>query len=219
MKRRAIVFDLDGTLLNTLDDLADSGNCVLSRYGFPTHPIDEYKYIVGEGIHVLIRRILPEDRRDQDTIAEVTKAYREEYGRRWDAKTKPYRGIKQLLDTLTADGITMGILSNKPHELVLKCVAKLLGDWTFDVVLGQREDVARKPDPAGALEIAEQWGLSPSQIAYVGDTGTDMETAVAAGMYPVGVLWGYRAREELLSGGAEVLLERPAELLEVLAAG
>jgi len=216
MKRQAVIFDLDGTLLDTLEDLADSGNHTLTRFGLPTHPVDAYRYFIGDGVGMLICRMLPESRYDEETIGQITATYREEYGRRWKEKTRPYDGIGELLGILKAARIKMAVLSNKPHELTKKCVGEFFSRWTFDVAMGQREGIARKPDPAGALLIAQQWGLAPSEIVYVGDTATDMETAVAAGMYPCGVLWGFRPAEELRSSGAKVLIARPLELLGVL---
>lgn len=216
MKRQAVIFDLDGTLLDTLEDIADSGNQTLARYGFPTHPIDAYRYFVGDGVGMLIRRILPEDQRHEETIGQVLETYREEYGRRWNAKARPYDGIGELLDALTTARIKTAVLSNKPHELTEKCVGELLSPWTFEITLGQRDGIARKPAPAGALSIARQWGLPPSEIVYAGDTATDMETALAAGMVPCGVLWGFRPAAELRAAGAKVLIQRPIELLDVL---
>ncbi len=216
MKRQAVIFDLDGTLLDTLEDLSDSGNHTLARYGFPTHPIDAYRYFIGDGVGMLIRRMLPEGQRDEETIGKVTETYRGEYGRRWNAKTRPYDGIGELLDALTVARIKTAVLSNKPHELTQKCVGALLSQWTFDVAMGHRDGIARKPDPAGALWIARQWELAPSEIVYVGDTATDMQTAVAAGMYPCGVVWGFRPAEELQASGAKALIQRPLELLGVL---
>jgi len=216
MDRRAVIFDLDGTLLDTLDDLADSANHVLGEFGFPTHPVDAYRYFIGDGIGTLIRRILPENRRDEGTMNEVLLAYRGEYGRRWNVKTRPYEGIEALLDGLSARGVRLAILSNKPDEFARKCVDAMLPRWTFDLVQGERPDGPRKPDPAGALEIAARWGLPPSQVAYAGDTGTDMKTAAAAGMFAVGVLWGFRGEEELVAGGARVLIRRPCELLDLV---
>ena len=180
MNRRAVIFDLDGTLLDTLEDLADSGNRTLARLGFPTHPVEAYRYFIGDGVDILIRRMLPEDRHNEETIAEVATAYRAEYGRRWKEKTRPYEEIPELLDALTAAGVRTAVLSNKPHEMTEQCVAGLLSRWTFDVVLGHHDGIARKPDPAGALSIARHWRLAPSEIVYVGDTATDMETAAAA---------------------------------------
>lgn len=216
MKWRAVIFDLDGTLLDTLEDIADSANHALSRFGLPTHPLDAYRYFVGDGVEMLVRRMLPEADRSEQTVGEVTTAYRAEYGRRWKAKTRAYDGIEELLDGLAAAGVKTAVLSNKPHEPTQRCVDEFLSKWKFDVVVGHREGTARKPDPAGALWIAGQWQVAPSDILYLGDTATDMQTAVAAGMYACGALWGFRDAEELQSSGAKVLLEHPAELLGVL---
>jgi len=173
----------------------------------------------GDGVGTLIRRMLPPDHRDDETAARIGQAYRREYGRRWNVKTKPYDGIADLLDRLTERGITMGILSNKPDEFTQKCVAELLSSWTFDIVMGHHDGIPRKPDPTGANEIAQRWRLPPSQIVYVGDTATDMQTALAAEMFPVGVLWGFRGEEELREAGAQALIERPEELLDLFADG
>jgi len=218
MNGKAVVFDLDGTLLDTLDDLADSANHVLGQRGLPTHPVDEFRNFIGEGVGMLIRQMLPDDRRDEQTMAEILAAYRAEYGRRWNAKTRPYDGVAELLDALAARGVKMAVLSNKPDEFTQKCVAGLLGSWEFDPVLGHRDGTPRKPDPAGALQIARHWGLPPAEILYVGDTATDVQTAVAAGMCAVGVMWGFRP-SELESSGAEALIERPGELLDLVGSG
>jgi len=217
MTRQAVVFDLDGTLLDTLEDLADSGNHVLAEFGFPTHPVEAFKQFVGEGIRVLIERMLPADRCDEQTIDKIGVAYRAEYGRRWNVKTRPYDGVAALLDELTRRGTKMAVLSNKPDEFTQKCVAELLSPWTFDPVLGHGNGLPRKPDPTGAMQVVAQWGIPAAEILYVGDTKTDMETAVAAGMFPLGVLWGFRGQEELMAGGAQVLIEHPSELLDFVA--
>ncbi len=164
---------------------------------------------------MLVRRMLPQQRRDEQTMLEVGKAYRGEYARRWNVKTRPYDGVSELLDALAARRVRMAVLSNKPDEFTQKCVAELLPSWTFDKVLGHRDGTPRKPDSAGALQIAAHWGLPPSEIAYLGDTAIDMQTAHAAGMYSVGALWGFRP-EELRAGNAKALIERPHKLLEVL---
>ncbi len=215
MQRQAVIFDLDGTLLNTLDDLADSANHVLAGLGLPVHSVDRYCDFVGEGLDMLIRRMLPESHRDKQTLAEVADAYRAQYARRWDAKSRPYDGVPELLNAIQARPVRMAVLSNKPDKYTQQCVTGLLPQWRFDPVVGHHEGIPRKPDPTGALEIAAGWGLQPSQIVYVGDTNTDMRTAVAAGMYPVGVLWGFRP-DELQDSGAEILIERPGQVLDVL---
>ena len=209
----AAIFDLDGTLLDTLDDLADSANEALLACGFPVHPVDAYRIFVGDGMAVLIERILPEPARSPATVERVLQTYRAAYDRRWKSKTKPYQGIEALLTGLTARGIPLGVLSNKPQAYTEICMAHFLGHHPFDRILGQRDAVPRKPDPAGAWEIALGWGLDPADILFIGDTATDMDTATAAGMIPVGVLWGFRAEAELRAHGAVHLVTRPEEIL------
>lgn len=209
---RAILFDLDGTLLDTLDDLADSGNAALRALGFPEHPAEAYKLFIGDGVENLARRALPPERRDPATVAECVGRYREEYRRRWADKTRPYDGISELLDTLVARGVPMAVLSNKPDEFTQLCVARLLPKWRFAVVLGEGPSVPRKPDPAGARQIVARLQVPPEAILYVGDTSTDMQTAVAAGMFPAGALWGFRAADELLAHGARILLAHPLDV-------
>lgn len=216
MHFKAILFDLDGTLLDTLEDLGNAANCVLAEKGFPTHTLDTYRYFVGDGVTMLMNRALPEDNRNDDTIRACVRTFREEYGRNWNVKTRPYDGVAEMLDALTANGLKMAVLSNKPDEFTKQCVAEFLPDWTFDMVLGQNNSVPLKPDPSGAKEIAKCLNISPSNFIYLGDTAIDMKTAVAAGMFPVGALWGFRTGKELLENGALVLVERPPELLNLL---
>jgi phosphoglycolate phosphatase len=212
---KAVIFDLDGTLLDTLDDLADAGNRVLAAAGLPVHSVARYRYFVGDGLAALILRILPEEMRSEEEVQRMALAFREVYAENWNAKTKVYRGIDTLLNGLQKNEVPMNVLSNKPHDFTRLCVGEFLGQWTFAHVLGNRAGLAKKPDPAGALEIAENLGLAPSEIVYVGDTATDMRTAVNAGMYPVGALWGFRTAEELKLSGAARLAERPEEVLEL----
>jgi phosphoglycolate phosphatase len=214
----AVLFDLDGTLLDTLDDIADSTNRVLSQRGFPVHPVDAYRYLVGDGVTVLLTRALPEDRRDPATLETCIRAYHAEYAAHWNHKTKLYAGVHDMLDALHGRGVPIAVLSNKPHAFTVQCVEHYLSQWKFEVVLGQREGIPRKPDPAGALEIARRMGTDCAHFAYVGDTATDMQTATAAGMWPVGVLWGFRPRQELEQTGAKTIIARPMDLLRSLAA-
>jgi phosphoglycolate phosphatase len=217
MTYRAVVFDLDGTLLDTLADIAGAMNRVLRRLGLPEHPVAAYKYWVGEGISVLVERVLPADRADAATRAACAAAMRAEYGAHWAVASSPYPEIPALLDALTARGMALAVLSNKPDDLARRCVAHYLPRWPFAVVMGEEPRRPRKPDPAGALEIARQLAIPPRECIYLGDTGTDMQTAVAAGMYPVGALWGFREAAELRAAGAAVLIARPPELLRLLA--
>jgi len=216
MPYKAILFDLDGTLLNTLEDLGDAANRVLAARGFPTHKLDEYRYFIGDGTAMLITRALPEGQQNDDTIRACLKALLEDYGRNWKVKTRPYDGVTEMLDGLTARRIKMAVLSNKSHDFTKRCVADLLPNWTFDVVLGQRDTVPLKPDPAGALEVAERLNIPPANFLYLGDSAVDMKTAITAGMFPVGVLWGFRLAEELQENGAQALIERPSEVLNLL---
>jgi len=213
MNYRVVLFDLDGTLLNTLEDLADSMNASLAAMDLPAHPIDSYRYFVGDGMVNLARRALPEEMRsDEAIVGRLVVRMRSEYQKRWDSRTRPYDGIGELLDELVERRVKMAVLSNKSHDFTQLCVSKLLGRWHFDAVLGGGE-VPHKPDPKGALKIASDLAVPPAEFIYLGDSGTDMKTAAAAGMYGVGALWGFR------DAGAKTLIERPMELLRLLERG
>lgn len=217
MNIRAIFFDLDGTLLNTLEDLADSANAALEASGFPVHPVEAFRYFVGSGAITLITRALPPDKIEDKLVSTCYKRFREEYSRRWDMKTRPYAGIPELLDELQRRGIRMAILSNKPQAATEECVARFLSKWPFDPVHGHREGIPVKPDPVGALAMAKHLGLRPDEVLYLGDSDVDMQTAVRAGFFPAGALWGFRTEDELLGAGARTVLSRPADLLSLLA--
>ena len=213
MHFQAVIFDLDGTLLNTLEDIANSANSTMEKYGFPIHNVNSYRYFVGDGITMLISRVLPADKRNDDIIAKCVEAFRENYSRSWNLNTRMYDGIPELLDALTAKHMKMAILSNKPDDFTKHCVHELLPNWRFEVILGQRDGIPQKPDPLGANEIAENLGILPAQFLYLGDTAVDMKTAINAGMFPVGALWGFRPPDELREHGAKAMIERPMELL------
>ena len=216
MPYKAILFDLDGTLLDTLKDIGNAANRVLAGKGFPTHELDAYRYFVGDGTAMLINRALPEEKRNDDVIRACLTEFLEDYGRNWNVKTLPYEGIPEMLDALNHRGLKMAILSNKPHEFTKQCATKLLSNWNFDVVIGQRNGVPPKPDPAGALEVAKRLNIPPAGFLYIGDSGVDMKTAVASGMFPVGALWGFRSMEELKDNGSLALVDRPSEILRLL---
>ena len=216
MTYKAVLFDLDGTLLDTIEDMGDSLNRVLDQNGFPVHSMDAYCRFVGDGATNLIKRALPEDKRIDTIIRSCLDAFLEDYDKNWNVKTAPYDGIPELLDALTARRLKMAVLSNKPHKYTIKCMDGFLSDWNFDVVLGQRDDVPRKPDPAGALEIAEQLNIPPPDFLYLGDTEIDLKTSIAAGMFPVGVLWGFRSAKELRENGAKTLIKRPLDVMKLL---
>jgi phosphoglycolate phosphatase len=216
MLYKAVLFDLDGTLVDTLRDLADSTNFVLAEAGFPQHEVEAYRYFVGSGRRVLASRALPEDHRDEQTVDGIASEIEQLYSQRWTEHTIPYPGIPELLDGLTDLGVRMAILSNKPHRAAQLMVSRLLPRWHFDAVAGERSGIPLKPDPSMALRIARQMKTEPGDFLYLGDSATDMRTAVAADMYPVGALWGFRTAEELLEGGAKKLIQHPADLLSLL---
>lgn len=214
---RAVLFDLDGTLLDTLEDLSDSVNAALRSMGFPLHRNEDYKLMIGEGVRHLALCALPASERERVSVQEeLIDRIGIEYAQRWNAKTRPYAGVPELLDALVARDVAMAVLSNKPHEFTRLNVDALLCRWSFDSVIGQRAQVPAKPDPGSALETAGALGIQPAAFLYLGDSGVDMRTASAAGMYPVGVLWGFRGEEELIAGGARSLVKHPLEVLELL---
>jgi len=216
VRYRAILFDLDGTLLDTVSDLADSMNSVLSAAGLPVHDTQAYKYFVGKGMKNLTYKALPDSYRVNDTVDRYVKAMLEEYEKRWDKKTKPYKGICEMLDTLVNHDMRLAILSNKTDQFTKKTVERFLSDWEFEYVFGEREGIPKKPDPTSALEIAGLMSLDSKDFIYLGDSGTDMQTARAAGMYAVGAGWGFRKIEELISAGAQKIINKPEELSDVL---
>lgn len=215
---QGVLFDLDGTLLDTLGDLAASGNAVLRSRGLPEHEVGAYRYFIGSGMANLVHRIFPEDAKPEkgEALDAVVADYKAEYAARWQATTKPYEGVPELLDELADRGIPMGVVSNKSHVFTEQCVSAFLGNWRWQAVIGQRDGIPHKPDPFGALEAAHSFDREPGDCAFVGDSGIDMLTGVAAGMRPVGVLWGFREAGELRDAGSEVLLETPMELLALL---
>lgn len=213
---KAVLFDLDGTLLDTIDDLTDAMNAALSACGLPTHTVDACKYFVGDGVRNFALRALPQDHRDEATLAKVIPLYRDAYSKNWDNKTRPYEGVGELLDALAARGLKLIVYSNKPDKFTNLTVRKLLPRWPFVAIVGARESWPNKPDPSAALDIVAKLGLSPREVVYVGDTSTDMKTAVAAGMYAVGALWGFRTADELTASGAKALIAKPTELLPLL---
>lgn len=220
MTRRfdAVMFDLDGTLLDTLADIAAAGNYALTSLGRPTRPVQDYRYLAGQGAPYLVRHALgPDYQHLADKALELFRTYQLEHGL---DHTHPYPGIPELLDELTRRNLKLAVLSNKPHTATLRAVQQCLNRWHFDAVLGHELDqpaAALKPDPAGALEIARQLNVPPERWLYLGDTRVDMETALNAGMFPVGCLWGFRDRQELEKAGARILIAHPLEILPLLA--
>lgn len=205
MRFKAVIFDLDGTLLNTLEDLADSMNCVLERNRLPEHNLAAYRYFVGDGIEMLVRRALPFEVASENDFQRFVREMKSEYASRWLLKTRPYPGVPEMLAAFAAAGIAMAVLSNKPDDASNEIVKSLLPNIDFRIVLGATPERPKKPDPSAALEIASRLGISPEDFLFMGDTSIDMQTACAAGMFPVGALWGFRPAEELIASGAKVL--------------
>lgn len=219
MTYRAIIFDLDGTLLDTLKDLAFSVNAVLREKGFNEHPVEAYRYFVGDGIEALIRRAFPENEVEEDNFSELVKAVKDEYRKRWADHTRPYPGVEEMLDYFEANGIPRAIFSNKPHEFTVLTVETLLPRWRFDAVQGIEDGVPKKPNPAGVLKLADKIGIKPEEIVYLGDTSTDMKTALAGNFCPVGALWGFRQAHELLEAGARMLAVKPQDVISLFKHG
>jgi len=205
VKFKAVIFDLDGTLLNTLEDLADSMNCVLKRNRLPEHNLAAYRYFVGDGIEMLVRRALPFEVASENDFQRFVREMKSEYASRWLLKTRPYPGVPEMLAAFAAAGIAMAVLSNKPDDASNEIVKSLLPNIDFRIVLGATPERPKKPDPSAALEIASRLGTSPEDFLFMGDTSIDMQTACSAGMFPVGALWGFRPAEELIASGAKVL--------------
>lgn len=212
----AVIFDLDGTLVDSIADIADAMNRTLIQFNYPIHNYESYKYMVGNGLKKLVYQCLPIEHRNEERVASCLEVMMQVYGENYANKTVLYEGISELLNALSSQNIKMAILSNKADELTQKICSRLLNQWKFDVILGATEQFPRKPDPEAALFIAEKIGVSPRDVLYLGDTNVDMKTANNAGFYPVGVSWGFRTREELEANGAKQIINRAEEVLQLL---
>lgn len=212
---RAVIFDLDGTLVDSVADIANAANSALKERGFAVRGIDEYRMFIGGGAEEMIRKALPGEASDSDVrvcLGDFMDFYRESFA----VHTDLYDGMAELLGSLCEQNIKLAVLSNKPQEMTSKIVRRLLSQWRFLEVVGHSEKTPRKPDPSGALDVCGRLCVPADETALVGDSGVDMKTAVAAGMIPVGALWGFRGRRDLVSGGARYIIERPAELLDII---
>lgn len=216
MRYEAVIFDLDGTLLNTIEDIADSFNAVLRKRGYNTFTVQDYKYFVGKGVNVLIQRAMKEDEIQADLFAQIKKEYYEEYGAKSAVKTKPYEGIMKFLNDLEGNSVRINVLSNKPHSQTLTVMNNYFKNINFDNVYGKKEEFPIKPNPESAFDIIEKLAINKEKILYVGDTLTDMLTAKNAGLDSVGVLWGFRNRKELEEHDAKYIVSRPEEILKIV---
>ena len=210
-----VIFDLDGTLADTLEDIADAMNRVLSGRRLPVHSSASYKVMIGKGLRNLVGQTLPVEMRNDETIAACLDQLIAGYREHCLDKTRLYDGVADLVSGLRADGVKLAVLSNKADDLTRRIVGALFDPGAFDVVMGAQQGLPFKPDPAAALLVGERLGVPPERIAYLGDSGIDMRTATAAGMTAIGVSWGFRTRDELVENGATAVLEHPLELLEL----
>ncbi|MBO5550907.1 MAG: HAD family hydrolase [Lachnospiraceae bacterium] len=220
-KYKAALFDLDGTTADTLENLAFCANSVISGFGIEPVETERYKYFVGDGSRVQMQRLLSYRGKysgpaDEAFLEEVFARYLDFLSDHCADGVVPYEGMPELLKEMNKRGVKSAVFSNKPHKQACKVVSSIYPEGTFCDVLGQKDSYPRKPDPTGALILAEKMKVSPSECIYVGDTNTDMKTGKAAGMFTIGVLWGFRDREELEKEGADLIVSTPAEILELL---
>jgi len=212
----AIIFDLDGTLLDTINDIALCANMVLDDWGCPVHSVETYTELVGDGLTNLARKVLPPTRRSLQEVDDFVQAYRVHYQDRWNETSTAYPGIPEMLDELAKRGIPLAVLSNKRDDFTQVCVDHYFSSCSFRYVRGEQSGVPIKPYPQAALEIARSLGVDPARCLFVGDSEIDIKTGLHAGMTSVGVLWGFRSRETLEEAGAQILLSHPRELLMLL---
>ena len=210
---KAYIFDLDGTLIDSLADIAESINRMLDGRGYPRCAAGDFTQMIGDGMEKLVERALPEQARTESLILTCVEEYRAHYDQLWQDQTRPYAGIVEMLAALKARGVKLGVISNKAHRFTVPMTEHFFGPAVFDHILGQRAEVPRKPDAAGAHEMAAALGLATADLAYVGDSGIDMAFAKNAGMLGIGVSWGFRSVVELREHGADLIVNHPVELL------
>ncbi|MEG1793581.1 MAG: HAD family hydrolase [Rikenellaceae bacterium] len=213
---KLVIFDLDGTLLNTIKDLGVSANYVLGRRGYPQHELSKYRYFVGNGIAKLLERALPEECRTKENVIDIKKDFMDYYSAHKADFTVPYQGIVPLLKELKEKGISLAVASNKYNSATTELITHYFGSGFFDFVYGQREGIAVKPDPTVVFDILKDAGLPKEDALYVGDSGVDMQTALNSGVRSVGVTWGFRDREELSANGACHIVDHPSEILQIV---
>lgn len=214
--KKIVIFDLDGTLLNTIADLAAATNYALERCGYPTHPVDTYYYFVGNGIDKLFERALPEGEKNKENIAAVRSFFVPYYDVHNSDLSVPYPGIKELLLVLQQKGVHLAVASNKYHAATCKLIESYFPEFRFSAVYGQRSGVPAKPDPTVIGEIIGTCGLEKEEVLYVGDSCVDMQTGLNAGVDTVGVTWGFRPRKELEENQATFIVDHPLQILECL---
>ena len=215
MKFKGVIFDLDGTLVNSLEDIADAMNRVLQNFNYPTHSYEDYQYFIGSGLRNLVSKSLPATHNDEKNIESCYHLMIEEYRDTCTRKTASYEGITELLDHLISQNIKLSVFSNKADALTKEITTALFPNY-FNPIVGLTTESLKKPNPSEALAISKSLELKPEEIIFIGDSGIDMQTATNANMFAVGVLWGYRPKEELIEHGAKQVLSHPLDLLEIL---
>ena len=212
--KKTVIFDLDGTLLDSIEDIASSMNKVLESLQLPTHKIEDYKHFVGGGVDILVENAL--NNQSKEIKDEVIKRFKIEYDGKLHSKTLPYDGIYELLDELKKLDINLAVLSNKPHEFTVSYVNHFFKNYNFKEIHGQKKDVPKKPDPKAALDIVKCLDSSCENTYFIGDTKIDMQTAKSANMTAIGVLWGFRDEKELRDFGADFIVSNPLEILKII---
>ncbi len=213
---KAVIFDLDGTLVNTIADIANSMNRVLESMNLPKHTISEYYYFVGAGLTELCRRVLPENLRDEKTVLHYRELFNQDYNENWSNATLPYSGILELLTYLLTIDKTIAVLSNKPDEFCKVMVKHYFPEINFSIVKGNIESIPPKPDPAGGDAIIKSLKIVPKEVLFIGDSDIDMQTALNCGFTGIGAEWGFRTKEELEKAGAKFTFKTPQDLLTFL---
>ena len=211
---KAVIFDLDGTILNTIDELADSANHVLLAHGYPTHPTERYKTFVGNGIPKLVENMLPANF-SPDEFERVLDDFQRYYDLHKEDKTAPYTGIPEMLRELRRNGLKICVLSNKQHDLSVQIVTHYFGNDVFEVIQGKCEKFPTKPNPASCNYVVSQLNIDKREILYVGDSNVDMQTGSNAGLKKCGVSWGFRSVEELAAAGADYIAHSPNDILKI----
>ncbi len=212
---KAVLFDLDGTLADSLIDLADGVNRAIAQKGFPTHPVEAFKYFVGDGIPKMIERALPESNRDTNTVNEIKDIFLPYYAIHYADNTYAYEGMPELVNTLKNQGFIVAVVTNKEQHMANEVVTSLYGN-VFDLIFGKRDGIPAKPDPTAALMAMEELGVKPEECVFIGDSGMDVATAVNSGAVPVGEIWGFRKEDELVANGAKYIISKPTELLHII---
>lgn len=216
MRYKAVIFDLDGTLLDTIEDIKETMNRALRKYGYKEYSLEEYKYFVGKGVDHLIRRTMEEGNIPDEKFLDIKNAYFEIYKDQSKVNTGVYEGINDLLKELKKTGVKLAVLSNKPHVQTIDVINYYFDDCVFNYVYGKKDNFFPKPDPNSALDLIGNLGVKQEEVLYVGDTETDVLTSKNAKFCSVGVLWGFRKKDELVNAGADFIVEKPLEILDLI---